>query len=321
MLGSCLVAASAAVAADQPARFAAPPPAGASNDAEVGTAVANSPVSKAADIAVPRRVGLAADYAPDPPGLRRPDALLAVFQQDSDAAPTRPATGAPAASRPAEPSKAAESPSGDVVAPPPPAQLPETAAAAGLQPAALSLGTTSAAASAPAAAKGESPASLPLGSHADKNAPGKGSPLSAMISVAGSLAIVLGLFLVVAWAMRKTAPRGSLALPPEVFEILGRAPLGARQQVQLLRCGKKLLLVSITPDGAETLTEVTDPLEVDRLAGICQQAHPKSSTASFRQVFQQLAPGTPGRGEPSELDNLEPSGPRRRRYRWEEKNV
>ena len=111
-----------------------------------------------------------------------------------------------------------------------------------------------------------------------------------MITVGGSLAIVLGLFFIVAWAMRKTAPRGSLLLPKEVFEILGRAPLGARQQVQLLRCGNKLLLVSITPNGTETLTEVTDPLEVDRIAGICQQAHPKSATTAFRQVFQQLAP-------------------------------
>ncbi len=134
-----------------------------------------------------------------------------------------------------------------------------------------------------------------LGSHNAKNAVGKTSPFSALITVGGSLAIVLGLFFIVAWAMRKTAPRGSLVLPKEVFEILGRAPLGARQQVQLLRCGNKLLLVSITPGGAETLTEVTDPLEVDRIAGICQQAHPKSATTAFRQVFQQLAPKS---GEP-----------------------
>ncbi len=110
-----------------------------------------------------------------------------------------------------------------------------------------------------------------------------------MFTVGGSLSIVLGLFLVVAWAMRKAAPRGAMVLPKEVFEILGRARLGARQQVQLLRCGSKLLLVSITPHGAETLTEVTDPVEVDRIAGICQQGNPKSSTTAFRQVFQQLA--------------------------------
>ena len=157
---------------------------------------------------------------------------------------------------------------------------------------------------------------LGLGSR-DKNAPGKSSPLAAVVTVGGSLAIVLGLFFVVAWAMRKTAPRGSLLLPKEVFEILGRAPLGARQQVQLLRCGNKLLLVSITAGSTETLTEVTDPLEVDRLAGICYQANPKSATTAFRQIFQQLAPKS---GGSPEIDAPEPAGTRRKRYRWEEKN-
>jgi flagellar biogenesis protein FliO len=179
-------------------------------------------------------------------------------------------------------------------------------------------GTSPAAAPSSPPPPSESAAPLGLGSHNDKNAVGKRSSLSAILTVGGSLAVVLGLFFVVAWAMRKSAPRGSLLLPKEVFDILGRAPLGARQQVQLLRCGSKLLLVSITPNGTETLTEVTDPLEVDRIAGICQQAHPKSTTLAFRQVFQQLAPKS---GEPSELDNLEPVGARRKRYRWEDKNA
>jgi hypothetical protein len=39
----------------------------------------------------------------------------------------------------------------------------------------------------------------------------------------------------------------------------------------------------------ETLTEITDPLEVDRLAGLCQQTRPDSATTMFRQVFEQLA--------------------------------
>jgi flagellar biogenesis protein FliO len=164
----------------------------------------------------------------------------------------------------------------------------------------------------------ESAGGLGLGSHNDKNFPGKNSSISAMVTVAGSMATVLGLFFLVAWAMRKTAPRGSLLLPKEVFDILGRAPLGARQQVQLLRCGNKLLLVSITPNGTETLTEVTDPLEVDRIAGICMQGHPQSVTTAFRQVFQQLAPKS---GEAAELDDLAPAGTQRKRYRWEEKHA
>jgi flagellar biogenesis protein FliO len=110
--------------------------------------------------------------------------------------------------------------------------------------------------------------------------------------MAGGLAIVLGLFLAAAWALRQAAPKSATLLPGEVVEVLGRAPLAGRQQMHLLRCGNKLLLVSVTPAGAETLTEVTDPVEVDRLAGLCRQAHPKSATATFRQVFQQLGAGS-----------------------------
>ena len=77
-------------------------------------------------------------------------------------------------------------------------------------------------------------------------------------------------------------------MPGEVVEVLGRAPLANRQQIHLLRCGNKLLLVSVTPTGAETLTEITDPMEVDRLAGLCQQAQPGSATAAFRKVLQQF---------------------------------
>ncbi len=106
--------------------------------------------------------------------------------------------------------------------------------------------------------------------------------------MASGLATVLGLFLLLAWVLRRAAPKAATLLPGEVVEVLGRAPLAGRQQMHLLRCGNKLLLVSVTPAGAETLTEVTDPVEVDRLAGLCRQAHPQSATAAFRQVFQQF---------------------------------
>ena len=87
--------------------------------------------------------------------------------------------------------------------------------------------------------------------------------------------------------MRRRA--GWRPLPNEVVECLGRAPLTGRQQVQLLRLGKKLVLVAVTATDARTLSEITDPLEVDRLSGLCQQTRPESITASFRQVLAQCA--------------------------------
>ncbi len=113
--------------------------------------------------------------------------------------------------------------------------------------------------------------------------------VSSAVTVVGALAVVLGIFFAVAWGMRRAAPGALATLPSQVVEVLGRAPLAGRQQVHLLRCGNKLLLVSVTPDAAETLTEITDPLEVDRLAGLCEQMRPHSSTAAFRRVFQQYA--------------------------------
>lgn len=122
------------------------------------------------------------------------------------------------------------------------------------------------------------------------------SGLPSLVTVASSLAVVLGIFFLVAWGMRRAAPPGSAALPSEVFELLGRAPMAGRQQAYLLRCGNKLVLISVTAAGAETLTEITDPIEVDRLAGLCRQAHPNSATAAFRQVFGQFAPRRPKPG-------------------------
>jgi flagellar biogenesis protein FliO len=130
-----------------------------------------------------------------------------------------------------------------------------------------------------------------------------GIGLSSLITVGSSLAVVLGIFFVVAWVMRRTTPGNCPALSSEVFEVLGRAPLAARQQVHLVRLGRKLVLLCISPGGVEALSEVTDPDEVTHLAGLCQRTRPDSATAAFRQVFQRFSqehpPGRPlegGRG-------------------------
>ncbi len=123
---------------------------------------------------------------------------------------------------------------------------------------------------------------------AHRDAPASPSALPALLSMFGSLAVVLGLFFGVLWIMRRGMPKGTRALPGEVVESLGRAPLAGRQQMHLIRFGQKLLLVSLSPSGAETLSEITDPAEVDRLAGLCQQTHSQSATGAFRQVLKQF---------------------------------
>ncbi len=255
VLGSCLLAASAAGAAEPPANSAGQPwppnqppaasPALAPKDAEIGVAVANGPSArppesgigvatgagpKPAEIALPARAGAAAEYAPDPPGLRSPDALPAVFQQDTEpsahaltTSASTPAASAPA-SAPSEPAKPLEPPPQATLVPLPlPVQLPATAPAAGYPPPSPSSGTSAAATPSSPAAQSPSTAPLSLGSHADKNAAGRNSPLSAIDhrrrQPGDRARAVPGRRL----GHAQGGARGSLLLPREVFDILGRA--------------------------------------------------------------------------------------------------
>jgi flagellar biogenesis protein FliO len=133
---------------------------------------------------------------------------------------------------------------------------------------------------------------LPLAPPRSQSAPRSESPRTgawpSLASIGGSLAVVIGLFLVVVWLTRRANGTAATALPKEVFEVLGRAPLAPRTWAGLVRCGGKLLLVSFTAGGVDTLTEITDPAEIDRLTGLCQAQNPKSTSAAFRGILQQM---------------------------------
>jgi flagellar biogenesis protein FliO len=116
-----------------------------------------------------------------------------------------------------------------------------------------------------------------------------GVPRGTVYKIASALAIVVGLFLVFAWLVRRGARNVGRTLPADVVCALGRVPLAGRQFADLLHVGNKLVLVASSPAGPATLTEVTEPTEVDRLVGLCRQADPHSTTKAFEQVFRQLA--------------------------------
>ena len=128
---------------------------------------------------------------------------------------------------------------------------------------------------------------IPLSAQTTAPKPAEQSGLPAWLSRAGSLGLVLGLFLLVVWAVRRGMPKSAALLPREALEIMGRAPLVGRQQVHLVRCGNKVLLLSVSATSVETLTEITDADEVERLSVICQRVTSRVG-ASFRQTLNQL---------------------------------
>jgi flagellar biogenesis protein FliO len=116
-----------------------------------------------------------------------------------------------------------------------------------------------------------------------------GLKFESMYSTATALLFVLGLFFLCMWTLRRGGKKKITPLPTSVVSVLGRVTLAPKQLAELLRVGNKLVLVALTPDGAKPITEVTDPAEVDRLTGLCQQQDPHSASRAFEQVFRELS--------------------------------
>lgn len=158
----------------------------------------------------------------------------------------------------------------------------------------------------------DAPIAVPPPKRSPRNADGRpDKPTTAGnmgLVVVSSLAIVLGLFFLVVWISRRAFPKSAAPLSSEVLEIVGRCPLATRHQLQLIRLGRRLLLVSVTPDRAETLAELTDPDEVNHLVGLCRQQQAGSITDSFRQVLHQLGSTSKSGTDRSATDELELAG-------------
>lgn len=114
------------------------------------------------------------------------------------------------------------------------------------------------------------------------------APDGVVRNTAISLGLVLGLFLVVAWMMKKSQPRSHSALPSGVVEVLGRVQVSPKQQLQLIRMGPKLLLVSSTGQQMQTLGEISEPHQVEQMLALCHSDRSGGVSQSFRQIMGQF---------------------------------
>jgi flagellar biogenesis protein FliO len=150
------------------------------------------------------------------------------------------------------------------------------------------------------------------------------TPDGVVRNTAISLGLVLGLFLVVAWMMKKSQPRSHTALPSGVVEVLGRVQTAPKQQLQLIRMGPKLLLVSSTGQQMQTLGEISEPHQVEQIVAMCQSDRSGGISQSFRQIMGQYEKEnvqgflgeTNGAGEGAAGARNPNAAPGRRRRAW-----
>lgn len=134
---------------------------------------------------------------------------------------------------------------------------------------------------------------LPLAAPGKDDKPKSVGGWGNLLTMLLSLGIVLALFVVCVKLLLRGYPNTGKPLSRDVVEVLGRASLPGRQTLQVIRFGNKILLVALSPGGCDTLTEITDPVEIDRLAGLCHQQQAASATATFGQIFSQLTSRRP----------------------------
>jgi hypothetical protein len=70
---------------------------------------------------------------------------------------------------------------------------------------------------------------------------------------------------------------------------LGRYFLTQKHQLQVLRLGNRIVLVSVMPDKVSTLVEITDPDEAVAFLGLCRRLDKNSATEMFRKTIANMS--------------------------------
>lgn len=117
------------------------------------------------------------------------------------------------------------------------------------------------------------------------SSPRKASGSSSLWGTVIGLLLVFVLFLGGKIWLTRHGPISLRGLPVEALELLGRRTLEPRVSLHIVRCGPKILVLGVGPDGVRTLTEITDPVEIDLMAGACRR---KESTGNVKASFSGL---------------------------------
>jgi flagellar biogenesis protein FliO len=103
--------------------------------------------------------------------------------------------------------------------------------------------------------------------------------------VAGALALVLGLIFALRWLFKRSVNPATLPGATTAVQVLTRSYLSPRQQLLLVRVGRRLLVVSDCNGQLNSLSEITDPDEVASLVGQLRDEKLTSASRTFGNLL------------------------------------
>ena len=116
-------------------------------------------------------------------------------------------------------------------------------------------------------------------------APGAPPPSMDYSRVLGALAAVLGLIFLLRWCSRFFFPTMAGRRATRAVEVLARAPISPKQQIMLIRVGRRVLVVGDSGVQMNSLCEVSDPDEVAALVGQLQDERLAPAARAFGSMF------------------------------------
>jgi flagellar biosynthetic protein FliO len=102
-----------------------------------------------------------------------------------------------------------------------------------------------------------------------------------LVSELWPLMVVLALIGGGAMFLKKYLPKSRLSVGSDVLRVVARTSVGPKQQLMLVKLGRRLLLLGVSPERMNALTTVDDPDQVAMLLGEAARAQPDSMTQAF----------------------------------------
>lgn len=114
-------------------------------------------------------------------------------------------------------------------------------------------------------------------------------------SVLAALSFVILLILGLARLFVRKNPYSVGGVPQEAVDVLGRRTIDPRNSVYVIKVGSKIVLLGSSSNGMNTLSEITDPIEVATLSNLCraeQSRHADSANWLTRLVQRAERPAS-----------------------------
>lgn len=117
--------------------------------------------------------------------------------------------------------------------------------------------------------------SIPLKRPTDRQDSDEASTTSGLSPLVALVVVVLLIVAITKFLRhRESSLRGEFA--GEVFDVLGKLSIDARNSVSLVRIGDKIIVVGVSQNGLSSLSEVTDLAEVERLTNLSKASSAES---------------------------------------------